>query len=224
MTGLKNPNGELSMFQAVRLRVPLLITVASLALAACGQRGGNSAPEQSAATPPVTNTASAVNSADTNLDVAKSTIVAKFKQTGVPVDSYFKTFTGRIVYDPANVAAASAAIDVITGSLDIGDEAYNAEVRKKQWFDTATYPSANFKSTAIKATGAGKFDATGTLTVKGKAQTVTVPITVQKTADGDTFDGALDISRKAFGLGDPAWEDVLEDKVNVRFHLVSTGS
>lgn len=158
-----------------------------------------------------------------NIDVAKSSIVATFKQSGVPVDSPFKKFTGRIVYDAANVAASSATVEVETASLDIGDEDYNAEVRKKQWFDAATYPKITFKSTAIKSTAPGSFVATGTLTVKGKAQTISVPITAKKVATGTAFEGGFTISRKTYGLGDPLWEDVLEDKVSVRFSLISTG-
>jgi polyisoprenoid-binding protein YceI len=169
-------------------------------------------------------TAGAALAADTaNLNVAKSTIVATFKQSGVPVDAPFKKFTGRIVYDAANVAASSAAIEVDTGSLDIGDEDYNAEVRKKQWFDVATYPKATFKSTSIKATAASSFVATGTLTVKGKAQTISVPITAKTTANGTAFEGTFTLSRKVFGLGDPLWEDVLEDKVSLKFVLISSG-
>lgn len=159
--------------------------------------------------------------ADSGIDVAKSTLIATFKQEGVPVDSPFKRFSGRIVYDPANVAGASASLDVETGSLDIGDEAYNAEVRKKEWFDSATYPKATFRSTAIKAGAAGKFEATGALTVKGRVLTVTVPVTVQKLGAVNAFDGTLIISRKAFGIGDPIWNDVVDDKVSVRFHLVN---
>lgn len=160
--------------------------------------------------------------ADSNIDAAKSTVIATFKQEGVPVDSPFKTFSGRIVYDPANVATASAALDVDTASLDIGDEAYNAEVRKKAWFDSAAFPKATFRSTAIKAGAAGHFDATGTLTVKGKALTITVPVTAQNVAGGTAFDGSFAISRKAYGIGDPVWDDVLDDSVKVRFHLVSS--
>lgn len=159
--------------------------------------------------------------ADTGIDATKSSIVATFKQENVPVDAPFKRFSGQISYDPANAAAATAALEVETGSLDIGDEAYNAEVRKKSWFDSASFPKATFRSTAIKAGAAGRFDATGTLNVKGKALTITVPITVQKAAGGTAFDGSFVLSRKAFGIGDPAWEDVLDDKVTVRFHLVS---
>jgi hypothetical protein len=28
------------------------------------------------------------------------------------------------------------------------------------------------------------------------------------------------MSRKAFGIGDPIWEDAIDDKVTVKFHLV----
>lgn len=159
--------------------------------------------------------------ADSNIDSAKSTVIATFKQENVPVDAPFRRFNGTIVYDVKNVASATAALEVETGSLDIGDEAYNAEVRKKSWFDSTTYPKATFRSSAIKAGAAGQFDATGTLTVKGKALTITVPVKVQSTAGTTAFDGTFVISRKAFGIGDPAWEDVLDDKVSVRFHLVS---
>jgi polyisoprenoid-binding protein YceI len=161
----------------------------------------------------------AVVAADTNIDAAKSTLVATFKQEGVPVDAPFHKFSGYIAYDAKNVAAATAKLDVDTASLDIGDEMYNAEVRKPAWFDTARFPTATFRSTAIKPVAAGKLEATGTLTIKGKAVTLAIPITVTANA----FDGALVISRKAFGIGDPAWNDVLEDKVSVKFHLVSPG-
>jgi len=155
------------------------------------------------------------------VDASKSSIVATFKQEGVPVDSPFKKFSGEIAYDPKNVAAATASIDVDMTSMDIGDEAYNEEVRKKQWFDSATYPKATFRSTSIKPGAAGHFDATGTLTFKGKAVTITVPITVSSVAGGTAFDGTLNLSRKTLNVGDPVWNDILEDAVKVKFRLVS---
>jgi polyisoprenoid-binding protein YceI len=159
--------------------------------------------------------------ADTGIDVAKSNIIATFKQEGVSVDAPFKKFSGRIVYDQANLAATSASLDVDTASLDIGDESYNAEVRKKEWFDSATYPRASFRSTAIKAVSEGRFDATGNLTIKGRVLVVTVPITVKKSGVATTFDGSLSISRNSFGIGGPSWNELLDDKVTVRFHLVN---
>jgi polyisoprenoid-binding protein YceI len=150
----------------------------------------------------------------------KSTLTATFKQEGVAVDCPFTAFKGAISYDPANVAASTALIEVDMASLDIGDPGYNAEVRKKSWFDSATYPRGVFKSTAIKAGAAGRFEATGTLTVKGRVLTIAVPVVVGTTPAGTVFDGSFVMSRKAYGIGDPIWEDAIEDKVTVKFHLV----
>jgi polyisoprenoid-binding protein YceI len=150
----------------------------------------------------------------------KSTMIAVFKQEGVAVETPFTVFKGTINYDPANVAASTALIEVGMASLDFGDPGYNAEVRKKSWFDSATYPKGVFKSSAIKAGAAGKFEATGTLTIKGRVLTIAVPVVVTTAAAGTVFDGSFVMSRKAFGIGDPIWEDAIEDKVTVKFHLV----
>ncbi len=154
------------------------------------------------------------------IDVSKSTLVATFKQEGVPVDAAFKRFNGHIDYDPTRPNASKAALEVTTGSLDLGSEDYSAEVRKKSWFDSSTYPTATFISTTIRPGAPGHFDATGILTLKGKTQTLTVPVTVGKAGTATSFDGELQISRSAFGIGDPDWKDTVDDKVRVKFHLV----
>ena len=157
---------------------------------------------------------------DPAIDAGKSNIIATFRQENVPVDAPFKKFNGRIDYDPAHPGAAKAAIEVTTGSLDLGSEEYSAEVRKKNWFDSTTYRTATFISTAIKPGPLGHFDATGILTLKGKTQTVTVPVSVARAVTTTSFDGELQISRSYFGIGDPEWNDVVDDKVRVKFHIV----
>jgi polyisoprenoid-binding protein YceI len=163
-----------------------------------------------------------VAAADGNIDAAKSSLIATFRQEHVPVDAAFRRFSGRIVYDAMNAAAANVALDVETGSLDLSDESYNAEVRKKSWFDSAAFPNATFRSTAFKSHAPGRLDATGALTIKGKTLTVTIPINVSIVSGVTAFDGTLVISRKAFGIGDPAWNAVLDDQVGVRFHMVGS--
>ena len=41
---------------------------------------------------------------------------------------------------------------------------------------------------------------------------------------GHRFEGELPISRSAFGMGDPEWNEVLEDKVVVKFVIVVPGA
>ena len=115
--------------------------------------------------------------ADQAIDAARSSIVATFRQENVPVDAAFRRFSGRIDYDPAHPAAAKAAIQVATASLDLGSQDYDAQIRNKDWFDSATYPGASFVSTAIAPGAPGRFTATGTLTLKGRTRTLTVPVT-----------------------------------------------
>ena len=155
------------------------------------------------------------------IDPTKSTITVTFRQENVPVDAPFKRFNGRIDYDPALPTASKAALEITTGSLDLGSEDYNSEVRKQAWFDSGTYPTATFISTAIKPGAPGHFDATGVLTLKGKTQTLTVPVSVGKAGTSTSFDGELTISRAYFAIGDKDWNDVLDDKVRVKFHIIA---
>jgi polyisoprenoid-binding protein YceI len=157
---------------------------------------------------------------DPSIDPSKSTLIATFRQEKVPVDAPFKRFSGHIQYDSAQPSAARAMIQVQTGSFDMGSADYNAEVADKSWLDSKSYPTASFVSTAIKSEGTGKLEATGTLTLKGRMQTLTVPVSVGMLGTAMTFDGAFVISRKVFGIGTPDWNDVLDDAVRVRFHLV----
>jgi polyisoprenoid-binding protein YceI len=157
---------------------------------------------------------------DPTIDASKSNIIATFRQENVPVDAPRKKFNGRIDYNAAQPNAAKAALEVDTGSLDMGSADYDAEVRKKAWMDSGTYPKASFISTSVKPGASGHFDATGTLTLKGKTQTLTVPVTVGNAGAAMVFDGAFEISRAYFSIGDKEWNDVVDDKVKVRFHLV----
>jgi polyisoprenoid-binding protein YceI len=158
--------------------------------------------------------------ADSGIDSSNSSVDVTFRQENVPVDAPFKTFSGHIDYDASKPAAAKATLEIDPGSLDLGSEDYSSEVRKKAWFDTADFPKATFASTAIKPGAAGHFDATGSLTIKGKALTITVPVTVASEGSGSSFDGSFDIQRSYFGIGDAQWNDVIDDKVRIKFHLV----
>ncbi|MCC2658858.1 MAG: polyisoprenoid-binding protein [Panacagrimonas sp.] len=158
------------------------------------------------------------------VDAGKSRITATFTQMNVPVDGRFQRFNGSVNYDPANVAASSAELGIDTASFDIGDEEYNAEVRKQEWFDSKAHPTATFRSSAIRSLGANRFEATGTLSLKGKTQTVKAPVSVKTEGASRRFEGELPISRAAFGLGDAEWNEVLEDKVLVKFVIVVPAS
>jgi polyisoprenoid-binding protein YceI len=163
--------------------------------------------------------------AHAQIDAAHSTITATSKQMNVPVEGKFSKFSAQLAFDPAKPAAGSAQVSVDMTSYDLGDETYNDEVRGKDWFDAKTYPGATFVSSAIAPAGADRFNVTGKLTIKGKSQTVVVPVTVTTQGTAHVFDGSLTIKRSQYDVGLGEWKDtsVVADDVVIRFHLVGAG-
>jgi polyisoprenoid-binding protein YceI len=159
-------------------------------------------------------------SAAVGIDPGKSQVTATFRQMGVPVEGSFQQVSGSITFDAEKPAEAKAEIAIVTSSFDIGDEDYNAEVRKPEWFDSKQHPQARFAAVGLKPLGAGRYQAIGKLTLKGKAQTLTVPFSVREEAGATVFAGSLPISRKFFDIGGAGWDGTVEDQVTVQFHLV----
>ena len=168
-------------------------------------------------------TMAAAGVAHAQVDAAKSSIVATSKQMNVPVDGKFTKFSAQISFDPAKPTAGSAQFTIDVASYDLGDKEYNAQVAGKDWFDAKTYPSATFVSSSIAPAGGNKYNVTGKLTIKGKSQSVVVPVTVTQQGGTQVFDGALPIKRSAFDVGTGEWKDtsVVADDVTIKFHIVA---
>ena len=156
-------------------------------------------------------------------DAAKSSVSAVFKQMGVPVEAKFTRFTAQIDYNAAQPAASKASVDIATASLDLGDPEYNKEVAKKEWFNAAQFPKANFVSTAIAPAGAGKFNVTGKLSIKGRSANVSFPLTMKTEGAKQVFEGQLPIKRLAFNIGEGEWKDtsMVADEVVIKFRVVA---
>ncbi|MFM2119335.1 MAG: hypothetical protein RL722_803 [Pseudomonadota bacterium] len=158
------------------------------------------------------------------LDAPKSEINFTFKQMGVPVDGKFRKFDAQISFDPKKPAAGTVKIDIETGSAAIGAEA-DSEVVKPTWLNVAGFPKASFSATGLKAMGGGKFEATGTLTIKGKAQPLTVPVALTQAGGVSTATGSFAIKRLDFKIGEGEWADtsMVANDVQVRFKFALKG-
>jgi polyisoprenoid-binding protein YceI len=161
--------------------------------------------------------------AHAQVDMSKSTVIATSKQMGVSVDGKFKKFDAQVSFDAAKPEAGSANITLDMSSYDLGDDEYNKQIRGKEWFDSATFPKATFVSSGIAAAGGNQYKVTGKITIKGKSQTITVPVTVTQQGATETFDGSLPVKRTQFDVGTGEWKDtsVVADDVIIKFHIVA---
>ena len=162
-------------------------------------------------------------SASAQVDLTKSTVIATAKQLGVPIEGKFKKIAATIQFNQAQLAQANAKIEIEVGSYDMGSPEYNKEVVGKDWFAAAQFPKATFVSSSVVAAGAGKFNVTGKLTLKGKTVDLTIPVSVKQEGVNQIFDGAIPIKRTQFNIGDGEWKDtsVVADEVVIRFHVVA---
>ncbi|AOJ61667.1 polyisoprenoid-binding protein [Burkholderia ubonensis] len=165
----------------------------------------------------------ASGAAHADVDLAKSKVTAVSKQMNVPTEGVFKKFSAQIKFDPAKAAQGSAQVAIDIASYDLGDKMYNDQVAGKDWFDAKAYPQATFQSTAIAPAGGNKYNVTGKLTIKGKTETLTVPVTVTQSGATQAFDGVLPIKRSAFNVGTGEWKDtsIVADEVQIKFHIVA---
>ena len=150
-----------------------------------------------------------------------SEIAFTTRQMGVPVDGRFTQWQAQMRFDPKSPAAGSVSFTIETGSASFGATETETEVKKPEWFHVAKFPRASFTSTGIQATGPGRYAVAGQLTIKGKAQPLTVPVQLA----GDTASGSFAIKRLSFDIGSGDWADtsMVADEVQVRFKLKLAG-
>lgn len=155
------------------------------------------------------------------LQPEKSDLSFTFKQMGVPVDGKFKKFDAQLDFDAKKPEAGKISFTVDLGSVSLGDPSFDKELAGSPWFDTKRNGKATFVSSGIKATGPGKYDVAGKLTIKGATRDVVVPITL---AQGVAA-GSVAIKRLDFKIGDGEWADtsMVANDVTVKFKLAFAG-
>lgn len=156
---------------------------------------------------------------------AQSEIRFTSRQMGVPVDGNFRKFDAQVDFDPKKPEAARIAITIDLASINLGAPESEAEVVKPLWFNVAKFPQASFTSTAVKATGPGKFDVAGKLNIKGNVRDMTVPVVLTQAGGATTATGGFVLKRADFKIGEGEWADtsMVANDVQVKFKLQLTG-
>lgn len=110
-----------------------------------------------------------------NVDTTHSAARFSYNHLGLSTQtSRFNTTSGTIVYD-AQAKTGQVDITIDTRSVNTGVEVFNGHIQGKDFLDTATYPTATFKSTKIHFEGNKPTSVDGDLTIKG----VTKPVTLK---------------------------------------------
>jgi polyisoprenoid-binding protein YceI len=90
--------------------------------------------------------------------------------------SKFSKTTGTVVYDKA-AKTGSVDITIDMKSVDTGSNLFNGHIQGADFLDTATFPTATFKSTKVVFDGDKPASIEGNLTIKGVTKPVTLKVT-----------------------------------------------
>lgn len=156
---------------------------------------------------------------------AQSSIGFVAKQMGVPMEGHFRKFDAQISFDATKPASSKVAFTVDTNSATLGSAQSDAELPKPDWLHTAKFPNASFASTAFKPLGAGKYEVSGKLTIKGQAHDVVVPVSMTPSGAVTLASGQFVIKRLAYRIGENEWTDtsMVADDVLIKFKLALSG-
>jgi polyisoprenoid-binding protein YceI len=121
----------------------------------------------------------------------------------------FSQGVGTLEYDPADPAKSSVSVTIPLGSLYTGVPALDEDFRSADFFDTARFPTATFKSTKVeKLMAADRLQVTGELSLHGVTKPIVLDVMVVKVGTNPRsnlptvgFDAKTTLKRSDFGLG-----------------------
>jgi polyisoprenoid-binding protein YceI len=121
----------------------------------------------------------------------------------------FAQGVGSLEFDQADPAKSSVAVTIPLGSLYTGVPALDDDFRSTDFFDTARFPTATFKSTKVeKLAGADRLKVTGDLSLHGVTKPIVLDVMIVKVGTNPRsnlptigFDAKTTLKRSDFGLG-----------------------
>ena len=175
-----------------------------------------------------------VGAATYAIDRTHSEVLFRVRHLLSRVGGQFRDFAGTIVFDPEHLEASSVEFAIQAASIDTSVADRDAHLRSDDFFAVDSHPEITFASDRVVRTGTDTFTVSGTLTIRGIARRVELPVTylgVAKDPWGNekvAFEASIRLNRKDFGL---TWNAALEtggllvgDDVDIQLNVQATRS
>lgn len=142
------------------------------------------------------------------------------------LDGQFGASEGSLTLDPARPQAAKVDVTFKIDDLSVTAAPFAHQLKSKDFFDAAIYPTARFVSTGVKVMGT-KAVITGNLTIKDQTKPVTLNATFFGAGTNPMskklnigFRATAKIKRSDFGVG--AYAPVVGDDVDLMINAAFT--
>lgn len=145
---------------------------------------------------------------------------------GEAVEGRFDRWRADIRFSPDQLAASRIKVTVDLASADTGDGQRDDSLKGSDFFNTAGHPSATFTARDIRHLGGDRYEARGTLDLRGATRPTTLRFTLRIDGDRARVNGSARLDRTAFGVGQGEWAatDAIAATVDVAFAFTATRS
>jgi cytochrome b561 len=145
--------------------------------------------------------AHAAAAAEWVVDAEASRIAFSGTHTGRAFTGSFRTWVADITFDPDDLASSKAIVRVDLASATAGDASYDKTLATADWLDTTRSATATFATSAFRIVAPGRYEADGTLDMRGAKLPLTLAFDLR--IDGDTawMSGRASLRRLDFGIG-----------------------
>jgi len=117
----------------------------------------------------------------------------------------FSRWDADIRFDPANLAGSSVSATIEVASAATGNADRDQALPTDTFFDAGKFPRAQFIAHTFKTLGPGRYEAIGTLTLRGVVKPLTLPFTLAIKGDEARMTASISLDRLAFGIGQNEW-------------------
>lgn len=121
------------------------------------------------------------------------------KFSGNKAEGTFSGLTGKISFNPNDLANAFIDITVDASTIKTGNSTKDEHSKGEDWFDVTKYPTIKFTSQSFTKS-ANIFIVSGNLQLHGMKKQVQIPFTFSEVGAKGVFSGKFKLNRKDYGI------------------------
>ncbi|WP_338240398.1 cytochrome b/b6 domain-containing protein [Aurantiacibacter hainanensis] len=141
---------------------------------------------------------------------------------GNALNGSFANWRGDIVMDPDAPETARISITVNLASATLGDATQDDMLKSGDFFNTSAFPQATWRSTSVRRVSGNRYEADGTLSLKGASRPQRITFTLNGSGNRRSVQGNASIDRNAFSVGTGSSAENLAGTVRVSFTFDAT--
>lgn len=143
---------------------------------------------------------------------------------GEAITGRFDRWRATIRFSPDELAKSQIRVTVDLASADTGDGQRDDSLKSSDFFDTGAHPSAVFTARDLRHLGGERYEARGTLDLRGVSKPATLRFALKIDGNKARVSGTARIDRTAFGVGQGEWAatDAIAAGVDIAFSFTAT--